>query len=61
MMHRLLSAAFAACCGLAAAMPAQRPKDYVALSEWPRTAAGKLDRARLAALAAAQLKGGTLK
>lgn len=33
--------------------PAQRPKDYVALPEWPRNAAGKLDRARLVALALA--------
>jgi o-succinylbenzoate---CoA ligase len=51
-----LAAARAAAAALA---PAQRPKDYVALSEWPRTAAGKLDRARLAALAAAaRVKGG---
>jgi O-succinylbenzoic acid--CoA ligase len=45
-----LAAARAAAAALA---PAQRPKDYVALPEWPRTAAGKLDRTRLAALAAA--------
>jgi O-succinylbenzoic acid--CoA ligase len=50
-----LAAARAAAAALA---PAQRPKDYVALPEWPRTAAGKLDRARLAALAAAALQGG---
>ncbi|MBA4138470.1 MAG: 2-succinylbenzoate-CoA ligase, partial [Opitutus sp.] len=27
--------------------PPQRPKDFVALSEWPRNDAGKLNRARL--------------
>lgn len=51
-----LAAARAAAAALA---PAQRPKDYVALAEWPRTAAGKLDRARLAALAAAARTRGT--
>jgi O-succinylbenzoic acid--CoA ligase len=38
--------------------PPQRPKDYVALPEWPRNAVGKLNRARLAQLAAAMLRAG---
>jgi len=35
----------------AALTPAQRPKAYLALAEWPRNAAGKLNRARLRELA----------
>lgn len=38
--------------------PPQRPKDYVALAEWPRNEAGKLNRARLVELATAQLRTG---
>lgn len=38
--------------------PAQRPKNFVALREWPRNAAGKLNRARLRELAAAELRTG---
>ncbi len=38
--------------------PAQRPKVFVALAEWPRNDAGKLNRARLRELAAAQLRTG---
>lgn len=34
----------------------KRPKHYVALAGWPRTAAGKLDRAQLARMVEQQLK-----
>jgi O-succinylbenzoic acid--CoA ligase len=34
----------------------KRPKHYVPLTEWPRTAAGKLDRAQLARMVEKQLK-----
>jgi O-succinylbenzoic acid--CoA ligase len=37
--------------------PAKRPKHYVAVPEWPRTAAGKLDRAQLTRWVGAQLRG----
>lgn len=38
--------------------PAQRPKSFAALSTWPRNEAGKLNRARLRELAAAELRTG---
>lgn len=38
--------------------PHQRPKNYVGLPEWPAVSAGKLDRARLTALALAELRTG---
>ena len=37
--------------GLAALAKWKRPKRFVALADWPRTAAGKIDRAELARLA----------
>jgi O-succinylbenzoic acid--CoA ligase len=36
--------------------PAKRPKRFVALPDWPRTAAGKLDRARLPRMVEERLK-----
>ncbi len=38
--------------------PANRPKDYVALDEWPRTAAGKLSRPALVEAAVRALRTG---
>jgi len=38
--------------------PPQRPKTYLALTEWPRNEAGKLNRARLVELAVRQLRTG---
>ncbi|PTX91250.1 AMP-binding protein [Opitutus sp. ER46] len=38
--------------------PYQRPKDFVALADWPRNAQGKVNRAALAAAATQQMRGG---
>jgi O-succinylbenzoic acid--CoA ligase len=44
---------------MARALPApQRPKQFIALPEWPRNEAGKLRRTRLVELAQAELRSG---
>lgn len=41
--------------------PHQRPKHYLALAEWPQNDAGKINRARLVALAENALRTGALR